>query len=87
MNLGLPTEMAPATPPAVPLNIGPRFHPSTPMNTCTRFLGWLAATLLLSPASTMRADNEIGFTERFALATDSDKALGEHEHGSEDAYY
>ena len=57
------------------------------MNTRTRFLAILAATLVLLPAGTTRADNEIGFIERFALAPDRGKALGELVPGTEDYYY
>ena len=57
------------------------------MNIRTRFLAMLAAALVLLPAGTARADNETGFIERFALAPDRDKALGELVPGSEDFYY
>ncbi|MEI7956767.1 MAG: hypothetical protein WCJ66_16505, partial [Verrucomicrobiota bacterium] len=53
-------------------------------------LSWLAAFVLAAgifgpPAA--RAENEIGFIERFALAADREKALGELVPGSEDYYF
>jgi len=45
----------------------------------------LAACSVLPPA--LRAENEIGFIERFALAPDREKALGELVPGSEDYYF
>ncbi|MCX6879170.1 MAG: hypothetical protein NTW21_36000, partial [Verrucomicrobia bacterium] len=45
----------------------------------------LAACFVVPPL--LRAENEIGFIERFALAADRDKALGELVPGSEDYYF
>ena len=45
----------------------------------------LAAGIVHPPA--VRAENEIGFIERFALAADREKALGELVPGSEDYYF
>ncbi len=45
----------------------------------------LIACAVISPA--LRAENEVGFIERFALATDREKALGELVPGSEDYYF
>ncbi len=45
----------------------------------------MAACLVVPP--TLRAENEIGFIERFALAADREKALGELVPGSEDYYF
>jgi hypothetical protein len=45
----------------------------------------LAAGCVLAPI--LRAENEIGFIERFALAPDREKALGELVPGSEDYYF
>ncbi|MEI6177273.1 MAG: hypothetical protein WCS43_10300, partial [Verrucomicrobiota bacterium] len=45
----------------------------------------LIACVVISPA--LRAENEVGFIERFALATDREKALGELVPGSEDYYF
>ena len=69
------------------VNFGFRVKPMTPMNTYIRFLAALAAMTILSPAGVALADNEIGFIERFALAPDREKALGELVPGSEDFYY
>ena len=44
------------------------------------------ALALLFPLAAL-ADNEIGFIERFALATDREKALGELVPGSEEYYF
>ena len=43
--------------------------------------------LLLAFSPWLRAENEIGFIERFALAPDREKALGELIPGSEDYYF
>ena len=43
------------------------------------------STFLVSSISW--AENEVGFIERFALAEDREKALGELVPGSEDYYY
>jgi autotransporter-associated beta strand protein len=61
--------------------------PMTPMKTHARFLAALAAFTLLSLDGAARAENEVGFIERFALAPDRAKALGELVPGSEDFYY
>ncbi len=52
-----------------------------------RFLTFplIAASIVFLP--TLRAENEIGFIERFALASDREKALGELVPGSEDYYF
>src|SRR3954468_2383276 len=49
----------------------------------------LALSLLLAPTLSRpaMADNEIGFIERFALAPDREKVLGELVPGSEDYYF
>ena len=46
-----------------------------------------ALTVCLVHPPAARAENEIGFIERFALATDREKALGELVPGSEDYYF
>ena len=46
-----------------------------------------AALAALSAPPAARAENEIGFIERFALAADREKALGELVPGSEDYYF
>lgn len=58
-----------------------------PMKICTRFVAALAAFTLTILSGTARAENEVGFIERFALAPDRAKALGELVPGSEDFYY
>ncbi len=53
-------------------------------------LSWLAAIVLTAGSFApppLRAENEIGFIERFALAADREKALGELVPGSEDYYF
>jgi len=45
------------------------------------------ALLLASAASPLLAENEIGYIERFALAADREKVLGELVPGSEDYYF
>ena len=45
----------------------------------------LVASVFNPPAA--RGENEIGFIERFALAADRDKALGELVPGSEEYYF
>ncbi|MCX6908459.1 MAG: hypothetical protein NTY01_10500, partial [Verrucomicrobia bacterium] len=57
------------------------------MNTHARFLAALAALTLSTLSGVARAENEVGFIERFALAPDRAKALGELVPGSEDFYY
>ncbi len=47
----------------------------------------LLLPLLAVFASTLRADNEIGLIEKFALAQDREKALGELVPGSEEYYF
>lgn len=57
------------------------------MKTHARFLAALAALALTYLPGVARAENEVGFIERFALAPDRAKALGELVPGSEDFYY
>ncbi|OYV03363.1 MAG: hypothetical protein CFE26_21325, partial [Verrucomicrobiales bacterium VVV1] len=45
---------------------------------------WIACTAI---PSALHAENEVGFIERFALASDREKALGELVPGSEDYYF
>ena len=47
----------------------------------------LLLLLLVVFTSALRADNEIGFIEKFALAADREKVLGELIPGSEDYYF
>src|SRR6188474_2777913 len=51
----------------------------------TRLLLPLAAVLAFAPL--LRADNEIGFIEKFALAPDREAVLGQLIPGSEDYYF
>jgi hypothetical protein len=46
-----------------------------------------ALAAVSAPPCCLRAENEIGFIERFALAADREKALGELVPGSEDYYF
>ncbi len=55
------------------------------LSIATAFSAILAACFILP--SVLRAENEIGFIERFALAPDREKALGELVPGSEDYYF
>ena len=55
------------------------------MNTCFHSAAALIATLIL-PATSW-AEGEVGFIEKFALAADRSKALGELVPGSEDYYF
>ncbi|MBI5817513.1 MAG: hypothetical protein HZA88_00850 [Verrucomicrobia bacterium] len=57
------------------------------MKTHARFLAALAALILTALPGVARADNEVGFIERFALAADREKTLGELVPGSEEFYY
>lgn len=50
-------------------------------------LSGFAALAALSAAPAARAENEIGFIERFALAENREKALGELVPGTEDYYF
>src|SRR5436190_24305871 len=66
------------------LNLSYRPHH---MHTCTYLPAALAAlTALVFPATNWAA-NEVGFIEKFALAPDREKALGELVPGSEDYYF
>jgi hypothetical protein len=55
------------------------------MNFRTLISPIVAASIVFHPA--LRAENEIGFIERFALAQDRENALGELVPGSEDYYF
>ncbi len=57
------------------------------MNTRTYLPAALAALTALVFPATNWAENEVGFLERFALAPDREKALGELVPGSEDYYF
>ncbi|MCX6898257.1 MAG: autotransporter-associated beta strand repeat-containing protein [Verrucomicrobia bacterium] len=57
------------------------------MKTNARFLAALAALILSCLPTIAWSENEVGFIERFALAPDRGKALGELVPGSEDFYY
>src|SRR5438874_8508056 len=50
-------------------------------------LFFFAGFFLLSALSRARGENEIGFIEKFALAPDRDKVLGELIPGSEEYYF
>ncbi len=58
-----------------------------PMKTRALFPAALAVLTLTALSGVARADNEVGFIERFALAPDREKTLGELVPGSEDFYY
>ncbi len=66
--------------PASSCDAAPERKPSI-MKTC------LLPLLFLATATTLGADHEIGFVEKFALAADRDAVLSELVPGSEDAYY
>jgi hypothetical protein len=60
------------------MNIRHLIHPALAATT------WLAC---IAPLAALRAENEVGFIEKFALAADREKALGELVPGSEDYYF
>ena len=52
----------------------------------TLFAAFALTSCLVHPPA-LRAENEIGFIERFALASDREKALGYSEIGSDNAFW